>query len=205
VTMFAGSPGESSPRKAPREGFVKRFDWLPRLRYRLGPTAQSKQNGLLFWKWSSPWGGRFFCLEGVAGEPSSCKSVKLACKSWPDRAGMNLAQGDSVRTPRILPEFSRLPPTDHHSPFAASYADCLLGCFLSVGDGVPVARQLRLHPHPVLMIGLSRQHAGRVVMAGWCYRGSVGLPAVHDRKSAAALQLQRVSMSRTRASLGQVS
>jgi hypothetical protein len=46
---------------------------------------------LLFWKWSSPCGVRFFCLEGVAGEPSSCSKLKLACKSWPDLVGMNLS------------------------------------------------------------------------------------------------------------------
>ena len=29
-------------------------------------------------------------LEGVAGEPSSCSRLKLACRSWPARLGMNL-------------------------------------------------------------------------------------------------------------------
>jgi hypothetical protein len=33
---------------------------------------------------------RFFGLDGVAGEPSSCNKLKLACKSWPSRFGMNL-------------------------------------------------------------------------------------------------------------------
>lgn len=33
---------------------------------------------------------RFFCLEGVAGDPSSCSKLKLACKSCPSRFGINL-------------------------------------------------------------------------------------------------------------------
>lgn len=45
--------------------------------------------GLLFWKCSSLWGVRLD-LEGVAGEPSSCRRLKLACRSCPARLGMNL-------------------------------------------------------------------------------------------------------------------
>lgn len=33
---------------------------------------------------------RFFCLDNVAGDPSSCNKLKLACKSCPDRLGINL-------------------------------------------------------------------------------------------------------------------
>ena len=50
----------------------------------------------LFWMWSSL-GGGFLCdREGVAGEPSSWCKLKLACRSWPDRVGMNLCRCPSA-------------------------------------------------------------------------------------------------------------
>lgn len=45
---------------------------------------------LLFWKCSSPCGVRFFCLDGVAGDPSSWSRQKLAWRSCPEREGINL-------------------------------------------------------------------------------------------------------------------
>jgi hypothetical protein len=44
---------------------------------------------LLFWKCSSWWGVRL-ALDGVAGDASSWRRLKLACRSWPARFGMNL-------------------------------------------------------------------------------------------------------------------
>lgn len=54
--------------------------------------------GLLFWKWSSPCGVLFLCLDGVAGEASSCRRLKLACRSWPVRVGMKLDTAVSFQT-----------------------------------------------------------------------------------------------------------
>lgn len=48
-------------------------------------------DGILFWKCNSLWGVRFFDFDGVAGEPSSCSSLKLAWRSWPSRFDMNLS------------------------------------------------------------------------------------------------------------------
>jgi len=49
-------------------------------------------DNLLFWKCNSLWGARR-ALEGVAGEPWSCRRLKLAWRSWPARFGMNLRLG----------------------------------------------------------------------------------------------------------------
>ena len=43
----------------------------------------------LFWKCSS-WCGVRLALDGVAGDASSWRRLKLACRSWPARFGMNL-------------------------------------------------------------------------------------------------------------------
>jgi hypothetical protein len=56
------------------------------------PASVRSLMSILLWKWSSPWGVRFFCFEGVAGEPSSWSKLKLACRSWPSRLGMNLLE-----------------------------------------------------------------------------------------------------------------
>ena len=50
----------------------------------------------LFWKCSSWCGVRFALRDGVAGEPSSWRSEKLAWRSCPARFGMNLSVLDKV-------------------------------------------------------------------------------------------------------------
>jgi hypothetical protein len=67
--------------------------WLPQLEYSqydrkagyLGQVGHS-----LFWKCNSLWGVRRLEREGVAGDPSSWRSEKLAWRSCPDRFGINL-------------------------------------------------------------------------------------------------------------------
>ena len=83
-------------RKAPIEAMLKRYDSPPQLLEVSRSPLLVKTRivmivGLhsLFWKCSSPCGVRLFTFEGVAGDPSSCSKLKLACKSCPSRFGIN--------------------------------------------------------------------------------------------------------------------